>query len=114
MDFITYLQETLVAVLPAAIAEYESELRAEDISSMEGMVKGMSHSVGNAVLKAWLEAHDEKYPVDERECPHCGSQARYLRRRSGMRMSLLGAWNIGAVTMVVQSADKGTIQWMSS
>jgi hypothetical protein len=45
---------------------------------------------GNELIEQWLEAQAGKYPDDEQECPHCGGQASYVRRREGMSMTLQG------------------------
>lgn len=38
----------------------------------------------------WLEAQDQKYPDDEKDCPHCGGQSSYVRRREGTSITLQG------------------------
>lgn len=75
MDFITQIEAGLIATLPNLIQQYQGEVAAEELSSMEQTVRAMSQRVGNAVLQAWVERQDEKYPADERDCPHCGGQA---------------------------------------
>lgn len=90
MDFITQIEEALITTLPKIIQQYQGEVAAADISSMEQAVRGMSQRVGKAVLQAWVEKQDEKYPSDERACPHCGGQAKYVRRRKGVMISMLG------------------------
>jgi hypothetical protein len=39
---------------------------------MEKTVKQMLHELGNEILCQWLEAQEQKYPDDEKGCPHCG------------------------------------------
>jgi len=90
MEFITYLQSALIEMLPTLIKEYGGEVAASDLSEMEAQVKAMSQSVGNAVLSEWMEAHDATYPADTQPCPHCQAEAKYVRRRSGTVISLLG------------------------
>ena len=89
MDFITYLQQQLTACLSEAIATYDGDLRATSLSEMEVAVKQMTHEVGNAVLREWIENQDEKYPAEARPC-RCGGQAAYVRRRTGTVISLQG------------------------
>jgi hypothetical protein len=57
---------------------------------MEKTVKQMLHELGNEILCQWLEAQEQKYPDDEKGCPHCGGQAKYIRRRAGMSLTLQG------------------------
>ena len=90
MDFITHVQERMLAQLAEIMAEYEGAVNAASLSEMETTVKQMTHQVGNEVLRQWLEAQDQQYPDDERPCPHCEQVAKYVRRRSGMIISLQG------------------------
>lgn len=90
MEFITYLQRRLGEQLPEIMSEYEGEISAHDLSEIEVAIKAMTHQLGNTILQRVLEAQDERYPADERECPQCGHRARYHRRRQGMVISLQG------------------------
>ncbi len=62
---------------------------AGSLSEMEITVKAMRQEVGNAILSQWLEAQNGKYPADTQACA-CGAQAVYVRRRDGVRLTLLG------------------------
>ena len=90
MDFITYLQQTLIAQLPEMIKSYEGEIEATSLSAMEKCVKQMTFELGNEIIQQWLEAQAGKYPDDEQDCPHCGGQSSYVRRREGMSITLQG------------------------
>jgi hypothetical protein len=90
MEFISFLQETLIKQLPQIIAAYEGELAASSLTEMETAIKVMSQAVGGEVLAQWLAAQTPKYPDAAVECPHCGEQAHYLRWREGMSITLLG------------------------
>lgn len=90
MDFITYVQTRLSEYVPQLIQAYEGDISTESLSELEKGVREMSHELGNEVIKRSLEAQDEKYPAVQRECPECGSEAAYQRRRAGMVITLHG------------------------
>src|SRR3990172_6973775 len=85
MEFIHFLQETLITQLPEIIAAYDGDVTASSLSEMETAIKEMSHIVGGELLAQWLAAQTPKYPEDEVRCAHCGGQARDVRWRGGMR-----------------------------
>jgi Uncharacterised protein family (UPF0236) len=87
MEFIAVLKAALIECIGGAIQA--GEVEAESLSAMEVSVKQMLHEVGREVLQAWLEAQDAKYPADEAAC-ECGQSARYVRRRDGVSLTLLG------------------------
>ncbi len=89
MEFITRLQEALIETIGEMIGEHQGDLKAESLSAMEQAVQQMNQVVGNAVMRQWLEAQDEKYPADRRAW-ECGEQAVYVRRREGMSITLQG------------------------
>ena len=72
MEFISFLQETLISQVPGIIAAYAGEVAASSLSEMETAVRQMSHVIGGAVLAQWLAAQTPQYPEDRVECPHCG------------------------------------------
>jgi hypothetical protein len=90
MEFISFLQENLIAQLPELIASYEGDLTAQSLSEMETALRTMSQAVGQAALEEWLAAQTPQYPADTMPCPHCGEQAAYVRWREGMSITLLG------------------------
>jgi hypothetical protein len=90
MDFITDLQQALNEQSAKMIASYEGDISAKSLSEMETGLKQMTHELGNAIMQQWLEAQEQKYPADEKECPHCKGQAKYVRRRQGMCITLQG------------------------
>lgn len=90
MDFITYLQQNMMEQLPEFIKSYEGDVSVVSLSTMEKQVKEMTFELGNEIIGRWLEAQDQKYPDDEKPCPHCGSQAKYKRRREGVSRTLQG------------------------
>lgn len=90
MEFITYLQQQLGEQLSEIINGYEGEITASNLAELEVSIKHMTHELGNQVLQEVLEAQDERYPAEERPCPHCGGRACYERRRKGMVMTLQG------------------------
>ena len=87
MEFIAGLKEGFVGQLGAVLKV--GEVRAARLSEMEVNIKAMLHEVGGEVLRQALEAQDEGYPADEEPCG-CGQQARYVRRREGVSVTLLG------------------------
>ena len=89
MDFITYVGQTMIEALPTLIAGYEGEITASSLSEMEKGIKEMGQVVGKALMKQWLEAQEERYPESERAC-RCGGQAKYVRRREGVSITLQG------------------------
>jgi len=89
MNLITYVAEKVKEALPEIINSYEGEIKAESLTEMEKGVKELEQMIGNEIQREWLEAQDEKYPADERPCT-CGGQARYVRRREGMSITLQG------------------------
>lgn len=90
MDFITTLQQEIMQQLPELMSQYEGDLSATSLSEMETSIKQMSHELGNEIMRQWLEAQAQKYPEDEKVCPHCGGQSHYIRRRKGMSITLQG------------------------
>jgi hypothetical protein len=89
MDFITYAEQAMKEALPGIIGSYSGEIRAGDLSEMERDIKQLEQAVGNEIMKQWLEAQDEQYPAATRPC-RCGEQAKYVRRRAGMSITLQG------------------------
>lgn len=90
MDFITDLQQRLSEYSAEMLADYEGDVSAKSLSEMETSLKQMLHEVGNDILVQWLEAQEQKYPDDEKVCPHCGKEAGYVRHRRGMSITLQG------------------------
>lgn len=90
MDFITYLSQNMRKQLPELIKTYEGNISAINLSEMEKSIKQMSFELGNEIIVQWLEAQEQKYPDDKKECPQCGGQAKYIRRREGMSLTLQG------------------------
>lgn len=90
MNFITDLQQALDEQSAEMIAAYEGDVSAESLSEMETSLKQMLHELGNEIMGQWLEAQEQKYPDDEKVCPHCDQKARYVRRRQGMSITLQG------------------------
>lgn len=90
MEFISFLQQTLIDQVPKVIAAYEGDLTASSLSKMETAIKAMCQVMGGEVLAQWLAAQTPQYPEDTVCCPYCGEQARYIRWREGMSITLLG------------------------
>lgn len=90
MDFITSLQQTLKQQLPVIMSDDEGDICASSLSEMEVSVKQMMHELGNDIMGQWLEAQEQKYPDDVKPCPDCGEEAKYVRRREGMSITLQG------------------------
>lgn len=90
MDFITYLYQSMKNQLPQLIEDYTGDVCASSLSAMENSVKELTVEIGNEVITHWLESQDQKYPDDEKTCPHCGGQANYIRRRQGKSITLHG------------------------
>lgn len=90
MEFITYVQTRLTESLTTIIHDYPGEIAVNSLSELETAVNQMTHEVGNAVIRQTLEAQEGKYPADEVICPHCGGSADYVRRRTGMVITLQG------------------------
>lgn len=90
MEFISFLQHTLISPLPQIIAAYEGEVTASSLSEMETAIRDMSQAIGGEVLAVCLAAQTPQYPEDKVVCPHCRGQARYVRWREGMSITLFG------------------------
>ncbi len=90
MEFITFLQETMLTQLPEITGSYAGDITASSLSEMETAIKTLSQSIGKAVLEQWLAVQTPKYPADRVTCPHCGEEADYVRWREGMSITLLG------------------------
>jgi hypothetical protein len=84
------LEENLLKQVPEIITGYAGDVTASSLSEMETAIKAMSQRIGGAVLGQWLAAQTPTYPEDETDCPHCSGQARYVRWREGMSITLLG------------------------
>jgi Uncharacterised protein family (UPF0236) len=90
MNFITYLQQSMIEQLPKIIEAYQGDVSANNLSEMEKCVKELGIDLGNEIVRQWLEEQEQKYPDDEKICPYCGGQSKYVRRREGMTMTLQG------------------------
>lgn len=90
MDFITDVQESMMEHVSEMIGNYEGDFSAKNLSEMEVALRQMLHELGNEILCQWLEAQEQKYPDDMKGCPHCGEEAKYVRRREGMSITLQG------------------------
>ncbi len=90
MDVITYMQRSMMQQIPEMIESYEGDVSAGSLSEMEKAVKQMTHELGNEIMCQWLEAQEPKYADDHQDCPNCGDQATYGRRRKGMSITLQG------------------------
>ena len=104
MEFITALRSALMGCIAEVVTG--AEVTAESLSAMEVSVKGMLHEVGNEIVRQWLEAQDEKYPADERDCA-CGCQAGYVRRRKGVSLTLLGRVTYRRAYYVCEQCHQG-------
>jgi Uncharacterised protein family (UPF0236) len=87
MEFITNLKQALISRAEELLAAGSEQ--ASSLSEMEVALKAALHEVGNGIMRAWLEAQEEKYPADEESCA-CGQAAHYVRRREGVSLTLLG------------------------
>lgn len=90
MKFITYLYQELEAYLPEIITSYDEKIEAESLSEMEVEIRQMCHELGGEIMSQCLEAQTPKYPEDVVRCPHCEGEARYVRWREGMSITILG------------------------
>jgi len=106
MDFITYVQQELTAYLPEVIKGYSAEVTAASLGEMEVAVKEMTHQLGNEILREWVEAQEEKYPSEHRRC-RCGEEAQYVRRRSGMAITLQGRMYYRRAYYLCERCGKG-------
>jgi hypothetical protein len=88
MEFIARLKAALQASISEVVKSGPVEAAAS-LSAKEVDVKPMLHEVGNTVLSEWQEGQDGKYAADRQACDG-GQQAEYVRRRAGVRMSLMG------------------------
>lgn len=87
MEFITRLKTKLISQAKELVGT--GEVSASSLSEMEVGLKTALQEVGKAIMGAWLEAQEQKYPADEQECK-CGQAAGYVRRREGMSLTLFG------------------------
>ena len=90
-EYITYLIEQLMAMLPELRAKFTGEINATDLVQIEQGAQEVGRALGQAVIKQVIEgSEEEKYPERERACPHCGGRARYVRKREGVAITLQG------------------------
>jgi len=80
----------LEAYLPKIMAGYDKKIKANSLSEMEVEIRQMCHELGGAIVAECLEAQTPKYPEDHVTCPNCGGVAGYVRRRTGMSITLFG------------------------
>ncbi len=89
MEFSTYLQTGLVAAAEKLISNYEGDLMADSLAAMEQTVQGVLQTAGNYTLGEWLNAQNPAYPAEKVWCV-CGKQARYVRQREAVSLTLQG------------------------
>lgn len=89
MEFSAYLQAGLVAAAEKLIRHYEGERAIGGLAAMEQAVQGLLHQVGCCVVKEWLEGQEPKYAAEKVGCA-CGKQARYVRQREAVSLTLHG------------------------
>jgi len=89
MEFSAYLQAGLEAAAETLMRGYEGERRAGSLADMEQVVQGILHAVGRCMVKEWVEAEAPKYP-DETVVCGCGKQAKYVRQREAVSLTLHG------------------------
>lgn len=89
MEFITYLEAGLIAAAERLIGSYEGERTAGSLAAIEQAVQGIAHAVGRCVVKEWVEVQAPKYPVEKVAC-ECGKQAKYVRQREAVSITLHG------------------------
>ena len=89
MEFSTYLTEGLIAATETLIRNYRGERTAGSLAEMEQAVQSVLHQVGCCAVKEWLEGQEAKYPADKVAC-ECGKQARYVRQRAAVSITLHG------------------------
>lgn len=83
----------VVKVAEAVAAEVEEiVVQEEDISvaEIENGMRRFLHEVGRHSLQQVLSQSEARYPEAEKECPHCGAEATYQRRREASLISLFG------------------------
>lgn len=106
MGFITYVGQKMIEALPTLIEGYEGEITASSLSEMEKSIKEMGQVVGKELMEQWLEAQEERYPEPERAC-RCGGQAKYVRRRVGVSITLQGRVSYRRVYYLCPSCGQG-------
>lgn len=89
MDYTTEQLDTLISVIKEQIRLDLGQGEPESISEMERRVKRTLQHVGTLWLRCWLEQVDGAYPEPQVPCP-CGEEAKYVRRRDGMIITLFG------------------------
>ena len=92
MEFSTYLTAGLSAATETLIRNYKGERTAGSLAEMEQAVQSALHQVGCCAVKEWLEGQEAKYPAEKVAC-ECGKQARYVRQRAAVSLTLHGKIN---------------------
>lgn len=79
--------------------EFEESLRAwirsrgqnpQSLSEMEQQVRWLMHKSGNLLRYLWLVWITPAYPESQIDCPYCGRQAHYQRKREGVLRTMFG------------------------
>ena len=89
MEFTTYLTDGLVEAAQRLVRNYSGDCQAESLAIMEQGIQGVVQEVAKCVTGEWLEKQDGQYPADTDGC-ECGEQARYVRQREAVSITLHG------------------------
>jgi len=60
------------------------------LSEMEQKIRRFTVWLGGVLVWLWLKWEEGRYPPQEQPCPHCGTSARYQRRREGTLHTVFG------------------------
>lgn len=94
MEFITALKEVLLGAVKRLESDRAVDCAAESLTEMEQSVQKVLQEVGQQVLSGWLGRQEPKYAAELDECV-CGQQARYVRQREAVSITVYGKVSYG-------------------
>lgn len=68
----------------------EASEEPASLSEMEKKIRRWMMILGNIVLHVWLMWLAPRYADKTRQCPHCGAEAKYQRRRWAKQLTVVG------------------------
>ena len=90
MDYITKLGKDFSEQVERLRRELLEAGEPGSLSEMEREVRSTLLKLGQSLLGGWLAMQEGPYPAETILCPHCGGQAEYQFRRSGVLYPILG------------------------
>jgi hypothetical protein len=77
------------------------------LSEMEQKLRQILQRVGNLLLHLWIMWLTPRYNAPQAICPHCGSEAPYVRQRSGTLRTMFGVIRYRRAYYLCSSCQQG-------